>query len=428
MVVSTQQGSGSEAGRRRGPWRVVSSLLPWAFCLATAGGCAWDDWTWFKPPPPPPPPAESLTLRGDKFEAEAAPKEGTGAAELAGAHELYRRGEYEKAEKVFHKVAENTKNPPPIAEEARYYEAESLRQQQCYPKAADTYNRMLNDFPSGAYREQAVQHMFEIANYWLEDTRKEMESKNKEDEKHWVVWPESWDIVHMEKSKPLFDEEGRAIEKLEQVRYNDMTGPYADKALFLEGGVKMYRGDFKEADHCYSQLVEMHPNSPFVNDAIKKAIIAKQMSTGGSSYDGRKVAEARKMIDTAYRNYPELASKESEFLNRQLFSVTMQQAAKDYGIAEFYRRTNHPCSAYFYYEIVRRRYPGTKYFDMASEQMQALRSKLEKAKSEPLPKADPADVAEVPAAGGPFGSSLLQRGSPNAPPPQNLPPGMFGDR
>ena len=56
------------------------------------------------------------------------------------------------------------------------------------------------------------------------------------------------------------------------------------------------------------------------------------------------------------RNYPELAKEKSGFLERQLGSITYQQAQKDYQTAEFYRRTGHPGSAYFYYEVVRRRY------------------------------------------------------------------------
>jgi outer membrane protein assembly factor BamD (BamD/ComL family) len=345
-------------------------------------GCAWDQWeSWDRwhlvtAPPAPPPPADSLVLRADHLEAEQPPAIGSGAATLAGAHELYRQGDFVKAEKIFHKIADNTKNSPAVAEEARYYEAECLRRQARYPKAADTYNKMLIDFPSGAYREQAVQHMFEIANFWLEDTRHEMDAKKElRDGKRWVVWPE---FVHFEKDKPLLDEEGRALEKLEQVRYNDMTGPMADKALFLAGSVKFFRQDYKEADHYYSQLVEMHPNSPFAQQALELGILSKQLSTGGAAYDGRKVAEARRMVDTALRNYPELAAKKSDFLNRQLFSITMQQAEKDFETAEFYRRTKHPCSAYFCYDIVRRRYPGTKYFDLATARMNELRGKLEK--------------------------------------------------
>jgi len=366
-----QRGKGKPGASLGRWWRVGICFLPLAL------GCTWDRWNLFTPPPAPPPPAESLVLRGDKLEAEPVGKSGKAAVELGGAEDLYRKGDYVTAEKIFRGIADNTKNSPQVAEEARFYEAECLRRQKKYPKAADVYHKMLVDFPSGAFREQGVQRMFEIANYWLEDTRKEMEEvKEVQDHKRWVVWPEWFHPV--DPTKPFFDEEGRAIEKLEQVRYNDMMGPLADKALFLTGSIKFYHKDYKDAEHSFSQLVEFHPNSPFASQAVKLAIISKELCNGGPDYDGRKVVEARKLVDSAFRNYPELAHNDSEFLNRQLFSISMQQAEKDYRVAEFYERTGKPCSAFFCYEIVRRRYPGTKYFDMASARINDLRSKVEK--------------------------------------------------
>src|SRR5262249_22434163 len=331
-------------------------------------------------PQMPPLPVESFTLRGDKLVADPAPKKDSPEAKLASAHELFRQGDYSKAETIYNHLADNSHNPVAVVEEARFYEAECERLQGRYPKAADTYDRVLKDFPNGAHKEQSVHQMFNIANYWLDDTREQMrEELEKREGKRWFVTPR---FVSFDKTKPLLDEEGRAIEKLEQVRYNDMTGPLADRALFLAASVKFYRGDYKEADFYYSQIVEMHPNSPFVEQAIELATISKQLSTGGALYDSRKLCEARKMIDLALRSYPNLAAKKGDFLNRQLFSITMQEAEKDYQTAEFFRRTGHPCSAYFYYEIVRRRYPGTKYFDMATERMEALRAKLENAPPE----------------------------------------------
>jgi hypothetical protein len=61
-----------------------------------------------------------------------------------------------------------------------------------------------------------------------------------------------------------------------------------------------------------------------------------------------------------------------------LVGINMQQAEKDFRVAEFYRRTNHPGSAYFYYEIVRRRYPGTPLAEKAAERMKELEAKHEK--------------------------------------------------
>jgi outer membrane protein assembly factor BamD (BamD/ComL family) len=415
MAVSKEKGKAKKdrGARNRLRLRSYFCLLPFSLAL----GCTYD-YKIFLRPEAPPGPAESLVLRGDRLEPDKPAVESKDASDLAGAHELYRRGEYAKAERLFHCIADNTKNPVPIAEEARYYEAESLRQQGRYPRAADTYVKMLNDFPSGSYREQAVQHIYDIANYWLDDTREEMrEKRDRKEGKRWFVGQH---FINWEKSKPFLDEEGHAIEKLEQVRYNDMTGPLADKALFLMGSVKFSNEDYREADHYFSALVELHKDSPLASQACELAIISKHMSTGGSDYDGRKVAEARRLVHAAFENYPELASKEDKraFLERQLVGITMQQAEKDYKIAEFYRRTGHPESAYFYYEIVRRRYPGTKFFDLATERMHELRAKVEQAGG------DKASGITVPR---PAAEGSIQPGQPLhepevAPQPRVLPP------
>src|SRR5207302_5870120 len=143
------------------------------------------------------------------------------------------------------------------------------------------------------------------------DTRTEMQQyKEMEEGKRWFIMPA---VFHFEKEKPLLDEEGRALEKLEQVRYNDITGPLADRSLFLAGSVKFFRQDYREADHYFSQLVEMHPNSTLTPQAIELGLICKQMATGGSEYDGRKTAEARILVDTALRNYPGLAAQKNAF-------------------------------------------------------------------------------------------------------------------
>jgi outer membrane protein assembly factor BamD (BamD/ComL family) len=347
------------------------------------------------------------------MEAEKPPVDGKGAADLAGAHELFRQSDYAKAEKVYHKIAENKHNSPQVAEEARYYEAECLRLQRAYPKAADTYNKLLIDFPNGVHREEAVEHKFEIANYWLDDTRSEIE-RNRQKKENWMIMPASF--VHLDREKPLLDEEGRALEQLDQVTMNDFNGRRADEALFLAGSVKFYREDYVEADHYFSQLVEMHPNSRFASQAVELAIMSKHMSTGGSDYDGRKVAEARKLVDTALRNYPDLAAKKTEFLERQLAGINYQQAEKDFKIAEFYRHTGHPGAAYFYYEIVRRRYPGTPFFNRATERMVELRQKLAKeGKTANLPP-PPAPETPKPA---PVPAPSLEV----APPPRLLPAG-----
>jgi len=366
-----------------------------------------DDWydpkSYFKPDAPSPP-AEILTLRAEGFTPDPPPKPDSPEAEMAGARDLFRQGEYDKAERLFHYHAEKASNPVNLRTDARFYEAECLRLEGNYPKASDIYVSLLTNHPQNPYREQSLQHVFDIANFWLEDTREEMhEMEEKRDGKRWIVWPR---FISFEKKKPFMDREGNAIAKLEQVRLHDINGPLADKALFLCGSVKFFNEDFREADLYFSQIYERHKDSPLAPQAIELAIICKHMGTGGADYDGRKVVEARKLVQAALSSYPELAGdpEKRKFLTRQLAGITMQQAEKDFKIAEFWRRKGHPGSAYWYYGLVVQRYPKTTFAEMAAKRMEEILGEVEKE------NATKQQAPKLPA--------------PSRPEPERLPPGL----
>lgn len=341
-------------------WRHLAIPL-----LLAPSGCALKEYLW--EPIVRPSTRDAMVIREGL--TTASPSEMS--PELAAAHEKFKADKVSEAESAYHKIAENTKNPPPVAEEARFYEAECLYKLNKWPKACDTYHKMLLDFPSGTYRAQGCRRMFDIANFWCDDIRGEMQAyhEKKEGKRWFVLTP----VVHLEDKKPLLDLEGRALQALEQVHLHDIGGPLADKALFLAGGIKFYREDYKEADYYFTQLVEQHPNSQLAPRAVELGIISKHLSTGGSDYDGRKVAEARQLVDTATKAYPELAGPKREFLERQVASINYQQAEKDFNTADFYRRTGHPGAAYFYYEIVRRSYPNSPFADNAAQRMSELK-------------------------------------------------------
>ena len=293
---------------------------------------------------------------------------------MAKAEDMYRQERFSEARREFRSIATSTLNPPLIAEKARYYEAECLRNERDYSTAVSTYHRLLQDFPAGVYREQCCSRMFDIANYWLDDTRAEMDAvQEKAEGKRWFIMPA---VLTFDPTKPTFDVEGHALKTLEIVHYSDITGPNADKALWLAGYVHFYRGSFREADHYLSQLIEHHKESKLRPQAIELAIMAKNNSTGGSWYDGRKSDEARRLIHQAQSNVPELVAARGDFLDRQLYAINFQQAEKTFNTADFYRRTKHPGSAYFYYDLVRRQYPGTTQAHEAGLRMQELRLEL----------------------------------------------------
>jgi tetratricopeptide (TPR) repeat protein len=296
---------------------------------------------------------------------------------LTAAEDAYRRENFGKAEGMFEDIADDTKNRPEVAERARFYQAECLRRRSHYPKAVDAYHKLLQDFPAGLYREQAVGQMYLIASEWLQPIRDEIaESSKPEQERKGKTWVDGIMLVNFDRKTPTFDSEGRAMQTLERVYFNDPTGPYADKALFMLGRVHLYREDFKDSARYFQQLAENYDRSPLREEALKLAIIAKNNSSGGPQYDGKDTSEAMRLINQAKATSPALArEQDGKFLDQQSLIVRYQQAEKDFETAEFYRRTGHPGSAWFYYELVKRRYAGIRpWADMAVARQHELKT------------------------------------------------------
>lgn len=311
---------------------------------------------------------------------------------LQEAETLFAAGKYDEARSIFRALADNKSNSQVLAERARYMQAECRYAQKQFPEAADTYHKVLLDFPSGAYRRDCAARMFEICDYWLDDFRDELEKRSEEKGVlRWrPTWPKPWD-----RSKPTLDQEGRTLETLERIHVQDITGPTADKAIFWCGYVNFIRGNFQEADQFFSQLVDMHKDSPLRPQAMAFAIQAKNNSTGGAVYDGRKCAEALQLVYVAEASVPELTQDPgaAEKLTRAKFAIRSQQAEKDFKMAEYYERTGHPGSAVFYYELVRRRYGGTKYSDLATDRQARLVNLMKEGR--PDPGNDPFAIAQA---------------------------------
>lgn len=365
------------------PTRKLSWLVVGLLSISFASGCsswtwspteAWDNWS--KPSSQLPPPPQQTVLRAGHWDAQDALTPGTLAGDCASAKVLMQQSQWSDAEKWFHWLgikAEKQKNNE-ILEECIFNEAECLFAQGYYPKARDTYAKLVKTFPTTRYRKESIERQNYIAEYWLEDTRKEMlEREEVADGKRWFVVPR---ILNWDREKPTFDEENYALKACEAVYTQDPGGSLAPQALFRAGGVNYYRERFDDADLDYSLLVEQYPRSPLAPAAMELAIQAKIRQVGGPEYDGRKLTEARQMVDKAVRSYPELNGKK-EFLDRTLHNINEQQAQKDFSIAEFYRRTKHPGAAHFYYELVRLRYAGTEWEKKAMDRLTEIRQEVD---------------------------------------------------
>lgn len=259
---------------------------------------------------------------------------------------------------------------------------------------------MLSDYPRSRFATRVCQGLFEIADLWLEPTRRQMDQYQEQLQgKRMFVMPA--DLVHWGKDMPFLDTEGHAIQALNTIRLHDIKGPMGEKALLYLGTIHFFNKDYKEADFYFQQLYTEYPNSKDAAKALKQSVICKQLITGGPIYDCRGVEESKKLLMTGMGAYPELA-KDEQWIQNQLRSINVQQAERDLKIAEFYQRTGHPGAAYFYYEIVIRRYPGTSYCATATKRKEELRVKVEQEQQKaPVAQPSAADNAPAPPASAP---------------------------
>ena len=310
------------------------------------------------------------------------PAPGDSTEAVARADDLYRQEEFDKAGDIYEDVADDTRQRPEVAEKARFYHAECLKRQGYYPKAVDAYNKLLQDFPSGLYRGQAAGQMYQIASEWLQPVREEIEDEAKpENERRKKGWTDDIVLANFDRKLPTFASEDRALQTLDKVYFSDPTGPTADRALFMLGRVHFHRQNYSESARYFQQLVETCDKSQFRDQALQLAIVAKTNVPTGPDRDGRDTAEAMRLINTARATSPQLVRDKGELLDQQAIKIRGQQAAKDFETAEFYRRTGHPGSAWFCYELVKRRYAGIEpWYSKAVERQAELKAELDDAR------------------------------------------------
>jgi outer membrane protein assembly factor BamD (BamD/ComL family) len=403
-----------------------------AGCAATGGGTSW-----FSKRPDPiakaaaaPQRNQSLSGRGMVLE----PMDAKSRQNLDDAQRLFQEKKYADAQKLYHQItlgdeanwwdvaglfeSESTstkrkKMPKSVLEEALFYEAECQRLQKNYRDAEITYTKLLVNIPHSQYTQRSCKGLYEIADHWLIPTKQQMTEYHEQLKgKRWFVMPASY--MHFSNDMPALDAEGHAVNILNTIRLHDINGPMGEKALFSLGTINFFRAEYKEADFYFGQLYKHYPNSENAAQAVKQSVICKQLMTGGTVYDLRTVEESKKLLMTAQSAYPEFGKDENpKWIENQLQSMTFQQADRDFKIAEFYQRTGHPASAYFYYELVCRRYPGTKMATDALQRKNELKGKVDREKRNeeaPLPP------QQLPVIGPQFQPGVIQQ--PMIPQPQ----------
>lgn len=341
---------------------------------------------------------ESLTSGGVAYE---------GLTEFDAAQKLFDAGQYHAAERAFHALAKSREEKgkgflnrlgemisskksdegtlfgqygDPIHEDALFMTAECQFAQKRYSYAQDSYGTLLEKYPSSRHLDVVTQRLFYIARYWLgvpeqkSETESEIQLVSHETDGQSdiaiqkVTGAAGWPLLPniLDRTRPVFDTEGRAVQALESIWQHDATGPLADDALMLQATYAQRRKDYIEAARLYQLVREEYPDSPHFEDAFLLGSHVTLASYTGPEYDGKSLEEARNLKEIA-RTFPDLTQEQRDRLDKELSEMKQAEIEREWALVTFYTRKNQPASVAVHCNRILNRYPDSEYARRAWE-------------------------------------------------------------
>lgn len=290
-------------------------------------------------------------------------------------------GELKPARKSFHKIVKKYKDKP-IEEDAMFHRAECDYQLDDFSSAQDGYDELLKKYPSTRYLETSTKRLFDIALAWLGNPKSATEvemahfarvgsedgiDSNPDTQIPADVW---FPVNFTNRSKPVFDPDGRALQALRSVWMNDPTGPLADDALLWHAVYRLRCGDFVEADRDFATIREQYADREVAVQAYVLGAHASLLAYHGAEYDGKQLEEAKQLTQSAIRLFPDIPQRKK--LENDMVRITAEFANRDWIIAKYHLKRGEKKAAAFYLESMLRNAPESSHAEEARTQLVQL--------------------------------------------------------
>ncbi|MCA9097645.1 MAG: outer membrane protein assembly factor BamD [Planctomycetaceae bacterium] len=304
-----------------------------------------------------------------------------GMDEFRAAEGLYEEGKFVEAESKFKAICKKHKDYL-VEEDARFMLAECQFRQKRYSAAQDNYDELLKKFPSTRHMDSTTKRLYSIASTWLGNNKAEnsdrMTQVGFDDVKGNVKNNPLDETPHrfplkpnfFDKSRPVFDTNGRALLALKAVWMNDPTGPLADDALMMTAGYYILSENYVEADHYLSILREEYPKSEYAQKAYQLGPHVKLMNYQGAMYDPKPLQEAKTLLQASMNSFDDPENQER--MQQEMEEVRARAAEEAAAMARFWERKGKPGAAAIYHELLLKNYPDTPVSEESREYLSKL--------------------------------------------------------
>ncbi|MDP7016327.1 MAG: tetratricopeptide repeat protein [Pirellulaceae bacterium] len=250
-------------------------------------------------------------------EAEAVYRQ---AAQLQGDQ---RAREFERSAAMFEAAASRWPDST-LRQDALYWAGQGFFFADQYPKANDTFELLIKEYPNSKYIDQIAARRFSVAMYWADLAELQPESF------YYVNWSDE--------KRPWRDTYGNAIRIFDRIRFDDPRGKLADDATMAAGNAYFRAGKFMKADEFYTDLRKTFPNSEHQFLGHFLGVQAKLKSYQGPDYSEDALVEADKIIKQINRQFPHQAAKHRDYLGRAAAETRFLMAERRWKRAQYYRR------------------------------------------------------------------------------------------
>ncbi len=261
------------------------------------------------------------------------PPEGTAEGDLYAVRVQIKDEKYRKALSAINKLVKKYGERDATYPELLICKAEALVGLREYDKAHVVLQAYLGEFGGMTLTAEALRLEFVIAETFLTGVKR----------KAWVIFRVSGEDL--------------AYQILDEISADHADSPLAELAIKTKADHLFKVGDHALAELEYARLLKDYPRSRYQQFSLGRSAESALASFAGVEYDEAALVEAEERYNDYRLRYRPQADREGVGLI--LDSIREMRAEKDFLIGQYYDRTDHPGSAIFYYQGVRKSLPET---------------------------------------------------------------------
>lgn len=274
------------------------------------------------------------------------PPAGTAEGDLYAVKVQIHDGHYRGALSAIKRLVAKYGNAAPAYPEALIAKAEALIGLKDYAKAHVVLQTYLGEFGGMTLTAEALRLEFIIAEAYLSGVKRRV----------WLIFRGSGDDT--------------AYQILDEISSDYPDSPLAELAVKTKADHLFKVGEHALAELEYARVLKDYPRSRYQQFSLGRSAESALASFAGVEYDEAALVEAEERYNDYRLRYRPQADREGVGLI--LDSIHEMRGEKDYLIGQYYERTDHPSSAVFYYQGVRKGYPGTIAAAKATSRLELL--------------------------------------------------------